>query len=69
MALKEKFHGALVYFGLAEEAPLTETHELPQESNRSARSSRSDVRRLPQRRGRDDFDDIFAEDSASPGAT
>ena len=66
MALKEKFHGALVYFGLAEEAPLTETHELPQESTRSSRASRGDVRRLPQRRGRDEFDDIFADDSSGP---
>ncbi len=65
MALKEKFHGALVYFGLAEEAPLTETHELPQESTRSSRGGRADVRRLPQRRGRDDIDEIFADDSPS----
>lgn len=62
MSLKERFHGALVYFGLAEEAPLTETHELPTEEPRT--QQRSSVRNLPSRRSRDEIDDIFAEDSA-----
>lgn len=61
MSLKERFHGALVYFGLAEEAPLTETHEIPSETPRTQRSS---VRSLPSRRSRDEIDDIFADDTA-----
>ncbi len=63
MAVKDRMHGILVYFGLAEEAPLTEAHELPAETGRSERSS---VRRMPQRRSRDEFDDIFAEDDSAP---
>lgn len=67
MALKDRFHSVLVYFGLAEEAPLTETHELPSSSDRGGeRSGRDSVRRLPQRRSRDEFDDIFAEDDSAP---
>lgn len=64
MSVKERFHGALVYFGLAEEAPLTEAHELPAESARSQRSERGSVRRLPQRANRDEIDEIFADDGA-----
>jgi cell division inhibitor SepF len=63
MAVKDRMHGILVYFGLAEEAPLTEAHELPAEAGRSERSS---VRRMPQRRSRDEFDDIFADDEPGP---
>lgn len=65
MAMKDRFHAVLVYFGLAEEAPLTEAHELPEGSGRSS-SRRDPVRRLPQRGSRDEFDDIFAEDDSGP---
>jgi cell division inhibitor SepF len=66
MSVKERFHGALVYFGLAEEAPLTEAHELPAETSRSQRSERGSVRRLPQRANRDEIDEIFADDGSAP---
>jgi len=64
MPLKDRFHAVLVYFGLAEEAPLTEAHELTDGTDRTERS-RDSVRRLPQRRSRDEFDDIFAEEEGS----
>ena len=66
MSVKDRFHGALVYFGLAEEAPLTEAHELPAESSRSQRGERGSVRRLPQRSSRDEIDSIFADDGSAP---
>lgn len=67
MALKDRFHGVLVYFGLAEEAPLTEAHELPEGSSRgSDRSGRGSLRRLPERRSRDEFDEIFADGDSAP---
>ena len=64
MALRDTWHRALVYFGLAEEDdPRYETVSEPEpEAELEDRyRDRPNVRRL-QRRRRDDFDDIFADD-------
>jgi cell division inhibitor SepF len=68
MALRDSWHRALVYFGLAEEEdPRYETVEEPEpEAELEDRyRDRPNVRRLSRRR-RDDFDDIFA-DEPRPG--
>jgi cell division inhibitor SepF len=64
MALRDTWHRALVYFGLAEEedpryepAPDAE----PEEELEDRYRDRPNVRRL-QRRRRDEFDDIFADE-------
>jgi len=67
MALSDTWHRALVYFGLAEEeAPRYEAvpdREVEPEAEIEDRyRERPNVRRL-QRRRRDEFDDIFADDS------
>ena len=67
MAVSDTWHRALVYFGLAEEDdPRYETvpeRELEPESELEDRyRERPNIRRLPRKR-RDDFDDIFADDS------
>jgi cell division inhibitor SepF len=67
MALSDTWHRALVYFGLAEEdEPRYETvpdREAEPEAELEDRyRERPNVRRL-QRRRRDEFDDIFADDS------
>src|SRR5438128_2540627 len=60
MALRDSWHRALVYFGLAEEYH-DEFDEAPHETEIEDRyRDRPNVRRL--RRRRDEFDDIFAED-------
>jgi cell division inhibitor SepF len=69
MALRDSWHRALVYFGLAEEEdPRYETVEEPEpEAELEDRyRDRPNVRRL-QRRRRDDFDDIFADEPRSGG--
>ncbi len=69
MAFKDSWHRALVYFGLAEEEdPRYETVEEPEpEQDLEERyRERPNVRRL-QRKRRDDFDDIFADDSPRGG--
>jgi cell division inhibitor SepF len=69
MALKDSWHRALVYFGLAEEEdPRYETVEEPEpEAELEDRyRDRPNVRRLSRRR-RDDFDDIFADEPRSGG--
>ena len=69
MAFKDSWHRALVYFGLAEEEdPRYETVDEPEpEQDLEERyRERPNVRRL-QRKRRDDFDDIFAEDSPRGG--
>lgn len=65
MALRDTWHRALVYFGLAEE----EYREEPryQEAEPEAEiedryRERPNVRRLSSRRRRDDIDDIFSDD-------
>jgi cell division inhibitor SepF len=59
MALRDSWHSALVYFGLAEEYhdDYDEGHEADIEDRYR---DRPNVRRL--RRRRDEFDDIFADD-------
>jgi cell division inhibitor SepF len=65
MALRDTWHRTLVYFGLAEEEdPRYESIPEPEpEAELEDRyRERPNVRRL-QRKRRDDFDDIFADDS------
>jgi len=70
MALRDTWHRTLVYFGLAEEDDYpTEERALPEpeEELEDRYRERPNVRRLERKRGRrDDFDDIFADDSAPP---
>jgi cell division inhibitor SepF len=68
MALRDTWHRTLVYFGLAEEDDYpTEERPLPQpeEELRDRYRETPNVRRLEGRskRRRDEFDDIFADDS------
>jgi cell division inhibitor SepF len=67
MALRDTWHKALVYFGLAEEhygPEYEEPEEDLQEESYSGRREAGQVRRLPtSRRSRhDEIDDIFADD-------
>ncbi len=66
MALRDSWHRALVYFGLAEERdPYEEEEEAyePEAQLEDRYRERPNVRRLSaSRRRRDDFDDIFPED-------
>jgi cell division inhibitor SepF len=67
MALRDTWHRALVYFGLAEEEeqrvePAPEPE--PEAELEDRYRDRPNVRRL-QRRRRDDFDDIFADEPRS----
>ena len=68
MALSDTWHRTLVYFGLAEERdpyPDAAEREIePEEEIQDHYRERPNVRRL-QRRRRDEFDDIFADDSPS----
>lgn len=66
MSVKDKWHTALVYFGLAES-----DHDYydeddygyePEAELQESYADRPNVRRISSRRKRDDFDDIFAED-------
>jgi cell division inhibitor SepF len=69
MALRDSWHRALVYFGLAEEYPeQVYEEEPPAEAQAEGRyRERPNVRRL--RRRRDEIDEIFADDDrAEPGA-
>ena len=69
MALRDSWHRALVYFGLAEEEdPRYETVDEPEpEAELEDRyRDRPNVRRLSRRR-RDDFDDIFADEPRGGG--
>jgi cell division inhibitor SepF len=61
MALRDSWHRALVYFGLAEEYHEAYEDEPPREAEMEDRyRERPNVRRL--RRRRDEADEIFAED-------
>jgi cell division inhibitor SepF len=67
MALRDTWHRALVYFGLAEEEdpryePLPDPDEEPEAELEGRYRERPNVRRLQRRRPRDDFDDIFADE-------
>jgi cell division inhibitor SepF len=67
MALRDSWHRALVYFGLAEEYH-DDYDEAPTEAEIEDRyRERPNVRRL--RRRRDEYDDIFAEDDAPAGGS
>ncbi|MEA2497449.1 MAG: cell division inhibitor SepF [Thermoleophilaceae bacterium] len=71
MALRDTWHRTLVYFGLAEEDdyPTEERHlPEPEEELEDRYRERPNVRRLEsRRRRRDEFDDIFADDSPPRG--
>ena len=60
MALRDSWHRALVYFGLAEEYHDDYDDAPPEAEIEDRYRDRPNVRRL--RRRRDEFDDIFAED-------
>ncbi len=67
MALRDNWHRALVYFGLAEEhehRPEYEDDFGPDEEEFESRRDSGQVRRLPtsRRARRDEIDDIFADD-------
>ena len=72
MALRDSWHSALVYFGLAEERyPRDDYDDDPRQSEEELEASyreRPHVRRLSSsRRRRDEFDDIFADDEPASG--
>jgi cell division inhibitor SepF len=67
MAIRDTWHRALVYFGLAEdqaydEPDLYEPETAADEEMFEPRPRRSNVRRLERRRARDEIDDIFADE-------
>ena len=64
MPIKDSWHRALVYFGLAEEYHDDEYEDdyPPEEEIEERYRERPNVRRLSARRRRDEFDDIFSEE-------
>jgi cell division inhibitor SepF len=64
MALRDSWHSALVYFGLAEEYH-DDIDEAPEADLEDRYRERPNVRRL--RRRRDEFDEIFAEGDVEGG--
>jgi cell division inhibitor SepF len=67
MALRDTWHKALVYFGLAEEEdpryePLPDREPEPEAELEDRYRDRPNVRRLQRRRARDEIDDIFADE-------
>ena len=67
MSIRDSWHSALVYFGLAEEYPDDYGEDAAPEAEIEDRyRERPNVRRL--RRRRDEFDDIFADDDDEPEA-
>ncbi len=74
MAFRDSWHKALVYFGLAEERHAAYDDEPddvePEQELQESYRERPNVRRLQtRRRQRDDFDDIFADDSRANSRT
>ena len=69
MAMRDSFHKALVYFGLAEERHYEEDLPEPEpEAQLEDRyRERPNVRRLSTRRRRDEIDDIFGDDDDMGG--
>jgi cell division inhibitor SepF len=67
MSLRDSWHSALVYFGLAEEYPddYGDDDAAPEAEIEDRYRDRPNVRRL--RRRRDEFDDIFADDDEAEG--
>ena len=67
MALRDTWHRALVYFGLAEDEDAYYEDEVEPEVELEDRyRERPNVRRLSSRRRRDEIDDIFADEDAPP---
>jgi cell division inhibitor SepF len=67
MALRDTWHRALVYFGLAEDEDAYYEDEVePEEELDQRYRERPNVRRLSSRRRRDEIDDIFADEDAPP---
>src|SRR4051794_41795508 len=64
MALRDTWHNVLVYFGLAEEDDVyrEEPEPEPEEELQAGYRDRPNVRRLQNRRRRDEIDDIFADE-------
>ncbi|MEI6663376.1 MAG: cell division protein SepF [Actinomycetes bacterium] len=62
MAMKDTWNRMLVYFGLAEDHDVAAAYD---EYEEEPTSKSAPVRRLPQRRRRDEVDDMFADDSSS----
>ncbi len=74
MAFRDTWHRTLVYFGLAEDEAYDEEelepYPEPEVEMQDTYRERPNVRRLSSRRRRDDdFDDIFAEDTADRRTT
>ena len=72
MALRDTWHRALVYFGLAEDEdprlePAPPEGAEPEVELEDRYRERPNVRRLQRRRRGDDFDDIFADDPRESG--
>ena len=67
MALRDSWHRALVYFGLAEDHdPYAKDEPYEPEAELEDRyRERPNVRRMPARRRRDEIDDIFSDDEPS----
>jgi cell division inhibitor SepF len=66
MAIRDTWHRFLVYFGLAEDDAYEEEVEpyaAPEVDLQDSYRERPNVRRLSARRRRDEFDDIFADES------
>jgi cell division inhibitor SepF len=66
MAIRDTWHRFLVYFGLADDAAYEEDVEpyaAPEVGLEDSYRERPNVRRLSARRRRDEFDDIFADES------
>jgi cell division inhibitor SepF len=72
MALRDTWHRTLMYFGLADEDDYeedVEPYSEPEVEIQDSYRDRPNVRRLSARRRRDEFDDIFADDSESERRT
>ena len=60
MAMKDTWNRVLVYFGLAEDHAVAAAYD---EYDEAPTEHEAPVRRLPQRRRRDEVDDLFADDA------
>jgi cell division inhibitor SepF len=72
MAFRDTWHRALVYFGLAEDHEYYDDEPSPAEPEEQIGEryrERPNVRRLSQRRRRDEIDDIFADDAGEERRT
>jgi cell division inhibitor SepF len=72
MAFRDTWHRTLVYFGLAEDDAYDDDeleYAEPEVEMQDSYRERPNVRKLSSRRRRDEFDDIFADDSVSERRT